>query len=975
MPPRSLRLTTQQDPETVPLTVDGERIPAVKGESVAAAMTAAGHLRLRTDQTGNPRGLLCGMGSCFECRVSINGAPATRACLTPVEPRMTVTTPKGREAPDSDANVTDKERVTVTCDVLIVGAGPAGASAAVRLAESGQHVAVIDERHAAGGQYFKQKIAAVRTDGEDDPQYREGRELIDRLTASTASTIFGATVWGAFRGNDGQLEVTATTDDQSLRFLPKKLVVATGAYESVPPFPGWTLPGVMATGAAQTLLRAYRVAPGRRVLIAGNGPLNLQLACELATNGVHVVAIAEAAPAALPCRTLAALRMTIASPRLTLTGLNYLRTLRKLGVKVYNAHHIYRAAGEDRIMEASIAPIDGKGALQSEEALSFSVDAICLGYRQQPSAELLQVLGCRVIRQPSGVDVVERSRDSDNVGETSIVGVYAIGDGATPLGAQSAIVEGQLLADALLGRPTNDRLRREQTRHRLFQRNLWQVFAAPEPIPIPNDVTICRCESVTDSTLRALIDSGVHDLHELKRRSRAGMGPCQGRYCARSLVNLVRENTDAMERAETSFTVRNPVKPVAIAGIVEEQAEWHGYRAAVVPPKSGVTIHGAIGVDECDVAIVGAGVIGVATALYVARHGLNVLLLEAGTANGEASGGNAGSLHLQLLPFDFRADETLSPAAATLPLQSLGIRLWQELEEQLDADFELTIAGGLTLADNEPDLEILRRKAALEKRVGVTTELLSAAETRRLLPGVAPQIVGSAYCAGEGKINPLLATPQLLAAAQHAGVMLRERTVVTSIDATGSGYRLQTSRGIVKSQTVVNASGGWADRIAGMLGVSLPVRSAPQQMLVTQAVAANLPFLLTVAGRHLSMKQAANGNLIIGGGWPAYFDEQRGRSRTRRDSIAGNLWIAQRVYPFIRQLDLIRSWGAVGVMIDGAPIVGELPDYPGFYNVVGANGYTMAPALGMLIAELITSGEASMDLAPFGLARFAPAVA
>ena len=98
--------------------------------------------------------------------------------------------------------------------------------------------------------------------------------------------------------------------------------------------------------------------------------------------------------------------------------------------------------------------------------------------------------------------------------------------------------------------------------------------------------------------------------------------------------------------------------------------------------------------------------------------------------------------------------------------------------------------------------------------------------------------------------------------------------------------------------------------------------------------------------------------------------------RAPRDAgIAGNLWVAQRVYPVVRQLELIRSWGAVGVMIDGAPIIDELPDYPGFYNVVGANGYTMAPALGMLVAELLAIGEASMDLAPFGLARFASASA
>lgn len=949
--------------------VDGKQIPAVRGESVAAAMTAAGYLRLRTDRNGKPRGLLCGMGSCFECRVSINGKPATRACLTPVELQMTVTTLSGREKPDDVANVTNKERITVKCDVLIVGAGPAGATAAVCLAESGQNVVVIDERHTAGGQYFKQKIAAVRRNGDDDSQYQAGRELIDRLMASSATTFFGATAWGAFRGNDSRLEVTATTAEQSLQLLPQKLIVATGAYESVPPFPGWTLPGVMATGATQSLLRAYRVAPGQRVLIAGNGPLNLQLACELADNGIQVVAVAEAAPAALPGRALAALRMASSSPRLTLTGLGYLRTLRKHNIPIYNAHHIDRASGDKQVMEATIAPIDNEGVTNSQGAISFSVDAVCLGYRQRPSLELLKTLGCRLTRHSSGAEIVERNQ----FGETSAAGVYAIGDGAAPLGAQSAIVEGQLLADALLGKPKDSRLWRQQTRHRLFQRSLWRVFAASEFVSVPQDVTICRCESVPDSTLRALIDNGVHDLNELKRRSRAGMGPCQGRYCARSLINLVREHKDVVESATSSFTAQNPVKPVTIADIVEEQDEWRGYRAADVPPKIAVAAPGVSVIEECDVAIVGAGVIGAATALYLARQTVDVQLLEAGTANGEASGGNAGSLHLQLLPFDFRPNETDLPAAATLPLQNRGIQLWQELEEQLDGDFELKITGGLMLADNEADLEFLRQKAAVEKHFGVTTEILSADKTRRLLPGVAPQIAGSAFCPGEGKINPLLATPQLLAAALHAGATLRERTVVTNIDATGSGYQLQTNRGTVKCQRVVNAAGGWADRIAAMLDVTLPVRPAPQQMLVTQAVEAHLPFLLSAAGRHLSMKQAANGNLIIGGGWPASFDEHRERSHTRRDSIAGNLWIAQRVYPLIGQLDLIRSWGAVGVMIDGAPIVGELPDYPGFYNVVGANGYTMAPALGVAIAELITSGDASMDLAPFGISRFATA--
>jgi DNA-binding transcriptional regulator of glucitol operon len=137
-----------------------------------------------------------------------------------------------------------------------------------------------------------------------------------------------------------------------------------------------------------------------------------------------------------------------------------------------------------------------------------------------------------------------------------------------------------------------------------------------------------------------LIDSGVHDLNELKRRSRAGMGPCQGRYCTGSLINLLRDHTDVVESTATSFTAQNPVKPVTVADIVEEQAEWRGYRAAAVPPKTTAAARESDVVDECDVAIVGAGVIGAATALYLARQNVNVQLLEAGECT--ATGGGYG---------------------------------------------------------------------------------------------------------------------------------------------------------------------------------------------------------------------------------------------------------------------------------------------------------------------------------------------
>ena len=189
-----------------------------------------------------------------------------------------------------------REAEIVKCDVLVIGAGPAGMSAALELAGSGMSVVVVDERHDAGGQFFKQRTSAVAPAPARDMQYHDGAAMIDKLQKSDARFINAATVWGAFRDAADGIELCATTEFCSYRIQPERLIVASGAYESAPPFPGWTLAGVMTTGAAQSLVRAYRVSPAKRVLIAGNGPLNLQLACELVNAGIDVVAVAEAAP-------------------------------------------------------------------------------------------------------------------------------------------------------------------------------------------------------------------------------------------------------------------------------------------------------------------------------------------------------------------------------------------------------------------------------------------------------------------------------------------------------------------------------------------------------------------------------------------------------------------------------------------------------------------------------------------------------
>jgi glycine/D-amino acid oxidase-like deaminating enzyme len=948
--------------------MDGEVRHAIEGESIAAALIAAGQLEFRRDKSGAPRGPLCGMGVCLECEVSVDGA-VRRACLTKARAGMIVRSLDFRVPLPAARDVAAPARgAPLQCDALVVGAGPAGLTTAIRLAAAGVKVIVADERPEPGGQFFKQlapSYAFARQMPTDD-QYRDGRELIAKLLAGPARLLSDASVWGATRQPDGTFSVSITRPGKSYEVQARQVVLATGAYESVPPFEGWTLPGVMTTGAAQGLVRSYRVTPGQRVLIAGNGPLNMQLAYELLEGGAQVVALAESARHPWPHHVAAAAGMFVSSPGLTARGMKYWQLLRKHRVPIYFEHRIAAAAGEGRVEQASIAP-----NMSSGERKEFAVDAVCVGYRLQPSNELARMLGCA--QHTTAPGIVEITRGP--AGTTSIPGVFVIGDGATLGGAHVAMAEGRLTADAILdglcvARPVQDPAdQRVLERHRKFQRHLWSLYAAPEFLPAAPDVLVCRCERVNLAELQRLIDSGVRDIATIKQLTRAGMGPCQGRYCQKTIAQLLTA-ADSAGMPVAPGVPRLPVKPVAISAVAAEKPEWYGYRTLEMPAHK--TSASAAEESEASVLVIGAGIIGVCTALYLARAGVDVLLIDRGRSNGQASGANAGSLHLQLLSWDLPAETGAdrSTAAQTLLLQKLGIDTWRQLESETCADFELKLTGGLVVAETEADLEFLRQKAAAERAFGVDVEPVNAADLRSMVPLIADRMIGGTYCAGEGKINPMLATPALLQAAISAGARFRPHVAVLGVERSGGTFWVTTNAGRIRCGKVVSATGGWSSEVSRMVGANLPVKSAPQQMIVTEATSGRIDYLLALARRHLTMKQAANGNLIIGGGWPGTYDAEAGRAVTLRESIEGNLWVAQRVIPDIGALRVIRSWATIGVMIDGAPIIGELPGVPGFFSAVGANGYTMGPIVGRVIAQLATTGEQIVDIRPFRPDRF-----
>lgn len=555
-----------------PLTIrfGGKPIETMAGQTVLAALVAAGELVCRTTFGGARRGMFCGMGVCQDCIVSIDGHANQRACMTPVRDGMIVT--MGEPRPEASAEIADPETTTLTPDVLVIGGGPAGLAAAAVAAEAGFDVLLVDERAKLGGQFYKQPADGFRVEPQQiDKQFRRGRALIDRVAASGAVCMTGMTVWAAF----GAEELWASGPASSLSIRPKRMVLATGAYERGVPLPGWTLPGFITTGAAQTLLRSYQIVPGHRVLLCGNGPLNLQVAAELVRAGAMVVALVEAAAHPGPRKAASLAAMAIAAPDLVRHGLAYRNTLRRAGVPVFHRHAVIAVEGPDSVRGARIARIDGSGNPVAGTEKEFEADIVCAGYGFLPSNEIARAVGCS---HRFDERLGHLMAECDSHGRGSVPHVWIVGDSGGLGGARAAEAAG-IIAGADIARTLgcgigDDREVRRATRTlaraRRFQSALWTLFQAPRIVDqlAGPETIVCRCEEVSLATLRAAIDDEkVATAGAVKRLTRAGMGRCQGRYCGAVLVELLARRHGTGIDEFSWFAPRMPFKPVPVATV------------------------------------------------------------------------------------------------------------------------------------------------------------------------------------------------------------------------------------------------------------------------------------------------------------------------------------------------------------------------------------------------------------------------
>ena len=439
-------------------------------------------------------------------------------------------------------------------DVAVIGAGPAGMAAGAETAAAGLATLVLDENGAPGGQIYRAvTVTPVRAPDVLGAAYWRGAELVAELAASGAELVTGAVAWSLSR----DLEIAVSLAGASRLIRARRVILATGALERPFAIPGWTLPGVMTVGGAQSLLKASGLIPQGRVVLAGTGPLLWLYARQLLRAGGDVACILDTAPATNYLRALPHLPAFLASPYLG-EGLALVREVaRRVRVRRIVA---LAARGGDRLGEVVFHTARGEGRMPCEHLL--------LHQGLAPNVNLALSAGV-----PHRWDRGQLCwlPAADRLGDTPLPGIAIAGDGARIGGARVAEARGRVAGHAaiaaLKGGGRRAAHRAGARSDRMGRAFLDALFRPSRRLRLPAEdgVVVCRCEEVTAGEVRAAVRQGCAGPNQLKAFLRCGMGPCQGRLCGLTVTELIAECTGRSPQEVGYFRLRPPVKPIGLA--------------------------------------------------------------------------------------------------------------------------------------------------------------------------------------------------------------------------------------------------------------------------------------------------------------------------------------------------------------------------------------------------------------------------
>ena len=355
-----------------------------------------------------------------------------------------------------------------------------------------------------------------------------------------------------------------------------------------------------------------------------------------------------------------------------------------------------------------------------------------------------------------------------------------------------------------------------------------------------------------------------------------------------------------------------------------------------------------------DLGVVGGGLHGSTVALFAARGGMDVALIERGALCREASGVNAGTLTMQMT------------RVALIPYALEGHRLWATASDWLGHDVGVVVCDGLSLAFTDEEEALLTERAACRRAAGAPITLISSAQAAELEPGLGRGVRLAGHCPIDGYANAYLTGLAYRRALVDTGAHVMENCPVTRLARDGRGFVAETGDGAVRFRRVVLAGGVWLEAMLAWLGIQLPIKTLVNQLAVTERLAPAMRTVVGIASGLLSLKQYPHGTVVIGGGWQGIGSREAEGTNLHPDRLVGNVRLAVHAVPALANARLARAWtGFEAETADAMPVVGPVPGIDGAY-VCGSihSGYTSGPYIARLLADYLLGHAPAMPLFP-----------
>lgn len=454
-------------------------------------------------------------------------------------------------------------------DVVVVGAGPAGMSSALTLDAAGARVRIVEEQGALGGQVYRSVDRVLRERPESLSQYGEdyarGLDITRKLPETSIKLSFSTSVWDISHQN-GKPKIGLVQSEQAELLNPRHIIIATGAMERPTPFPGWTLPGVMTVGAAQTMFKESALVPDNQTVIAGTGPLVYLFARQMINAGQKPTMILDTGPRFVPMPLwMDLIRAFVTDPGTLLKGRSWLKDIKRAGVQLQTNVSSIRARGDKCLQSVEYSV--GSKVNKIETDLLLVHDGVI------PNSHLAISAGCK-----HRWNSLQRYWEPvlDDKGGSTQPGISVIGDSAGIAGADAAAYSGRIVgwnvAKSLGFIDENRRLketredRRQLTRIstlRKFLNRYYQPFDYFQN-PVDNDVVVCRCEDITVGEIREVAAIGCMGPNQAKAFTRCGMGPCMGRQCGNTVSQLLASYHSKDVADIGHYRIRPPVRPITV---------------------------------------------------------------------------------------------------------------------------------------------------------------------------------------------------------------------------------------------------------------------------------------------------------------------------------------------------------------------------------------------------------------------------